>query len=62
MKPKFFRYKYGEVKLPAFFPDATRGVIKTLDFGDVEKTFTPGVLVNTFHLWRELNRKILENG
>src|SRR3990167_7759984 len=60
MKKGFFRYKHGEVKLPAFFPDATRGVIKTLDFKDVEDTFTPGVLVNTFHLWQGLNKDILE--
>jgi len=60
MKKGFFRYKHGEVKLPAFFPDATRGVIKTLDFKDVEDTFTPGVLVNTFHLWQGLNKDVLE--
>jgi len=60
MKPKFFRYKEGKIALPAFFPDATRGVIKMLDFKDVEETKTLGVLVNTFHLWQGLNKKVLE--
>ena len=49
-----------KIKLPAFFPDATRGVIKMLDFKDVEETKTPGVLVNTFHLWQKLDKKVLE--
>jgi queuine tRNA-ribosyltransferase len=60
MKPKFFRYRNGRIKLPAFFPDATRGVVKMLDFKDVEETKTSGVLVNTFHLWQGLNTKVLE--
>lgn len=60
MKPKFFRFKKGKIVLPAFFPDATRGVIKMLDFRDVEETKTPGVLVNTFHLWQGLDKQILE--
>ena len=60
MKDKLFKYRYGQIKLPAFFPDATRGVIKTLDSKDVENTFTLGVLVNTFHLWQGINRKVLD--
>lgn len=41
---------HGTLKLPAFFPDATHGVVRTLDFDDVEATGTPGVVMNTFHL------------
>jgi len=37
---------------PIFFPDATRGMVRGLDNQDTEKTGTPGVLVNTYHLWR----------
>ncbi len=59
MGKRIFKSRFGEIKLPAFFPDATRGVVKTLDFEDVEKTKTPGVLVNTFHLWQGLNSKVL---
>jgi queuine tRNA-ribosyltransferase len=59
-KFKYFRTKYGNLLLPAFFPDATRGVIKSLDCSDIEKTKTPGILVNTYHLYRSLGRKVLE--
>jgi len=59
MRTNFFRYKYGKIKLPMFFPDATRAVVKALDFADIEGTKTPGVLVNTFHLWRGLDKKVL---
>lgn len=47
--------------MPVFFPDATRAVVKTLDFSDVESTKTPGVLVNTYHLWRELGKGVMKN-
>lgn len=40
--------------LPVFFPDATRGLIKSLDTTDIESTNTKGILVNTFHLYKEL--------
>lgn len=40
--------------LPVFFPDATRGLIKSLDTTDIENTKTNGVLVNTYHLFKDL--------
>ena len=43
-----------------FFPDATRAVVKSLDFRDVEETKTPGVLVNTLHLYQGMDHKTLE--
>ena len=57
---KHFKYKGGKLPLPVFFPDATRGVIKSLDFIDVKNTGTPGLLVNTYHLWRELGTGVLK--
>ena len=60
MKQKYFKYKGGTLPLPVFFPDATRAVLKTLDSTDIEKTSTPGILVNTFHLWQGLNKEILK--
>jgi queuine tRNA-ribosyltransferase len=61
MKPKYFKTENREIKLPVFFPDATRAVIKTLDASDIEKTKTPGVLVNTYHLYEGLGKKVLKN-
>lgn len=40
--------------LPVFFPDATRGLIKSLDTTDIESTNTKGILVNTYHLYKDL--------
>lgn len=40
--------------LPVFFPDATRGLVKSLDTTDIENTKTNGVLVNTYHLYKDL--------
>lgn len=39
---------------PLFFPDATRGVVRAVDNEDVRETGTPGVLVNTYHMWRSI--------
>lgn len=58
MKPKTFKSKDGNLKLPVFFPDATRAVLKTLDSVDIANTKTPGILVNTWHLYRELGKSI----
>ncbi len=59
MQNKLFKYKNGSLSLPVFFPDATRGVIKTLDSHDIVKTKTQGILVNTYHLWQELDSQLL---
>jgi queuine tRNA-ribosyltransferase len=60
MRPKSFRYKNGRLKLPVFFPDATRAVVKSIDTADIESSKTPGILVNTFHLWQELGTDVLK--
>ena len=60
MVNKFFKFSGGRLPLPLFFPDATRAVVKCLDFADIEATKTPGVLVNTFHLWRGLGKEVIK--
>jgi queuine tRNA-ribosyltransferase len=60
MPQKFFRSKNGNLPLPVFFPDATRAVIRSIDTTDLESTKTPGILVNTFHLWQELPEDLLK--
>ena len=47
-------------KLPTFLPDATRGVVKTLDSADVKKAGIEGVVVNTYHLISNPGIKVLE--
>jgi len=43
--------------LPVFFPDATRAVIRSLDTKDIESTKTNGILVNTYHLYKDMGMK-----
>jgi queuine tRNA-ribosyltransferase len=41
---------HGSLQLPAFFPDATRGVVRSCGAGDLEACGVQGVMVNIFHL------------
>ena len=58
---KYFKSAQKKIKLPLFFPDATRAVVKTLDSIDVKKCHTPGILVNTLHLYEQLGLKVLNS-
>lgn len=60
MRKKTFKSKSGEIKLPVFFPDATRAVLRALDSKDILDTKTPGVLVNTYHLYTDLGKEVLK--
>ena len=40
----------GQLSLPAFLPDATRGVVRSVDAGDLDACGIRGVCVNAFHL------------
>lgn len=60
-KPTHFKTLEGKIiPLPVFFPDATRAVLKTLDSVDIKNTKTPGILVNTYHLFRELGIRVID--
>ncbi len=60
MTHNFFKSVGGNIPLPVFFPDATRAVVRSLDTSDLEATKTTGILVNTFHLWRELGDETIK--
>lgn len=60
MRPKVFKSKYGNIPLPVFFPDATRAILKSLDSKDIENTKTRGILVNTYHLYKDLGKKVIK--
>lgn len=57
---KFFKSQAGNLALPVFFPDATKAVVKTIDSADLENTKTPGILVNTYHLYYELGGRLVK--
>jgi len=48
--PEILKTPHGEVRLPAFFPDATYGAVRCADMGDVEEAKVPGLVMNTYHL------------
>ncbi len=56
---KSFKTTNGEIPLPIFFPDATRGVIRSLDSEDINKTGTAGILVNTYHLLHDVGEDLM---
>ncbi len=47
---KVLQTGHGELRLPAFLPDGTRGVVRTLDSVDLAACGVMGVMVNTLHL------------
>jgi len=59
-KPKYFKSKNGNISLPVFFPDATQAVVRTIDSEDIKNTKTPGILVNTYHLYEGLGSRVLK--
>jgi queuine tRNA-ribosyltransferase len=40
----------GSIKLPEFLPDATRGVVRSVDSADLENCGLQALVMNTFHL------------
>ncbi|MFC1627399.1 tRNA-ribosyltransferase family protein [Patescibacteria group bacterium] len=55
-----FKSRDKKIPLPVFFPDATRAVIRTLDTEDIRATKTLGILVNTYHLYTDLGKRVLK--
>jgi len=51
---------HGVLKTPFFMPDATRGFVKLTDNGEVRRTKTEALVVNTFHLYLQPGLRVLE--
>lgn len=48
--PTVLETAHGPLHLPVYFPDATRGVVRTVDSRDLETCGVQGLVVNAFHL------------
>jgi queuine tRNA-ribosyltransferase len=48
--PTMIETAHGPLALPVYFPDATRGVVRTVDSHDLEECGVQGLVVNAFHL------------
>lgn len=51
---------HGTLKLPVFFPDGTRGVVRCVDPRDLEDAAVPGLVLNTYHLLSKPGRATLK--
>jgi queuine tRNA-ribosyltransferase len=47
---KTLQLPHGQLELPVFVPDATMGVVRSVDSADLERCGVQGVVMNTFHL------------
>jgi queuine tRNA-ribosyltransferase len=48
--PSLLHTAHGNLRLPVYLPDATRGVVRTVDSHDLEACGVRAVVVNVFHL------------
>ncbi len=51
---------HGEMQTPAFFPVATKAIIKTLNSQDIKEIGFEGILANTYHLHLQPGEKIVK--
>ncbi|MDO8240382.1 MAG: tRNA guanosine(34) transglycosylase Tgt [Candidatus Moranbacteria bacterium] len=56
------RTKNGEINTPFFMPDATRGFVKLLSKGDLEKINLSPMVVNTYHLYLQPGMELIKKG
>src|SRR5262245_25709972 len=48
--PSVLRLPHGELRLPVFLPDATQGVVRSVDSADLKECGIQAVVMNAFHL------------
>lgn len=53
MPPKRLSLIHGEVRLPAFMPDATSGMVHAVDASDLEHAGVEALVMNVFHLMQK---------
>lgn len=55
-----FQLNGKKIQFPIFMPDATRGVVRSIDSTDMTNAGIEGVIVNTYHLKQEIGVKRLK--
>ncbi|MGB9596246.1 MAG: tRNA-ribosyltransferase family protein, partial [Candidatus Poribacteria bacterium] len=58
---KNFFIQKKNLPLPIYFPDATRGVIRSIDSQDLQNTKVEGIVVNSFHLMSKPGQSVLKH-
>ncbi|HKM40520.1 MAG TPA: tRNA-guanine transglycosylase, partial [Patescibacteria group bacterium] len=57
---KFKETLHGNIRLPLFMPDATRGFIKTCSQAELKKAGISALVVNTFHLFLQPGLRVIK--
>ena len=52
---------HGSVRLPAFFPDGTRGVVRSVDSDDLENCGVQGLVMNAYHLMSNPGQSVVKS-
>ena len=52
---------FGELALPAFFPDATYGAVRAAGFEDVENASLHGLEMNSYHLYSKPGARLIKS-
>ena len=51
--PTFLELPHGRLELPAYLPDATYGMVRSVDAADLENCQVQALVMNTFHLMQK---------
>ncbi|MCZ2099120.1 MAG: queuine tRNA-ribosyltransferase family protein [Anaerolineae bacterium] len=51
---------HGTLDFPVFLPDATRGVVRAVDSGDLERCGVTGLVMSTFHLMQRPGSSVIQ--
>ena len=52
---------HGTINLPAFFPDGTRGVVRSVDSLDLENCGVQGIVTNAYHLMSNPGQSVVKS-
>jgi queuine tRNA-ribosyltransferase len=59
-QPNSINTKNGDLQVPVFMPDATRGLVKLLSSQELKKAGTEAIVVNTYHLYLQPGVEIIK--
>lgn len=61
MNKRSITTKHGEIRLPAFMPDATYGSIKAISFADAKKAGVKEIVTTTLHIEEKIGSNFIKN-
>lgn len=61
MKERTLTFKNGVLKLPVYLPDATYGVVRSVDAQDLEGCGVEALVMNTFHLMQKPGAGVVQS-